>query len=433
MFFVQSVCSYKKGDINEQSAMAKRLKNRTIEYIIYTLFWSVIFFSPVWGSYLNGSIDILTWDEVFNFWGYLAPALVLFFVNNNVLIPFLLYKKKGGYYILYALCVIVICSVVYIIHPAENKAPKHPPRLYLEAVDIGSPLSPGSPHVYGADVRPKGAGMNIPQVYVHPADSGELSTILYAYRPLKRPPRADIRFLIANPKNLQILMVVFVLVFNICVRLSFFSIRHDERLKELEKEKLRSELEYLKYQINPHFFMNTLNNIHALIDIDSDKAQAAVQELSKMMRYVLYDASSTFVPLEKEITFLQSYIDLMRLRYTDKLEILASFPIVPQGLYAPSLLFMQFVENAFKHGVTYKKKSCIAVEMTLEDNEESLCFRCANSVVPGNSSSSNEQGGIGVENARKRLSLLYGESAQMQITNDGEWYKVELKIPIRNA
>ena len=141
------------------------------------------------------------------------------------------------------------------------------------------------------------------------------------------PPSFGVWMFFSHPKNVRILLTLFVLVFNVCVRLLFFSIRRDESIKELEKEKLRSELEYLKYQVNPHFFMNSLNNIHALIDIDKDKAQAAVQELSGLMRYLLYDKASMFVPLEKEISFLKNYIELMRLRYTDKLELNTDFKI----------------------------------------------------------------------------------------------------------
>ena len=235
-----------------------------------------------------------------------------------------------------------------------------------------------------------------------------------------------------HPRSVRMLLVVFVLIFNMCVRLFFFTIRRDESVKEIEKEKLRSDLEYLKYQINPHFFMNSLNNIHALIDIDKEKAQNTVVELSKMMRYVLYDKSSMFVPLEKEMQFLGSYIDLMRLRYTDKLEITTDFSAEPGGIYVPSLLFMQFLENAFKHGVTYKKKSYIEVTLAVDEAAGNVVFTSRNTLPEvTNSTASHKAGGIGVENARKRLELLYGGKAHLGISNTGEWYNVELKIPIQ--
>ena len=178
--------------------------------------------------------------------------------------------------------------------------------------------------------------------------------------------------------------------------------------------------------------MNSLNNIHALIDIDKVKAQKTVVELSNMMRYVLYDKSSTFVPMEKEVKFLDSYIDIMRLRYTDKLEITTDFSTEPNGVYVPSLLFMQFLENAFKHGVTYKKKSRIEVSLAADEAEGNVVFTCRNTLPDASRTESlRTNSGIGVENARKRLELLFGGKAQLYISNTGEWYNVELKIPIQ--
>ena len=177
--------------------------------------------------------------------------------------------------------------------------------------------------------------------------------------------------------------------------------------------------------------MNTLNNIHALIDIDRDKAQAVVMELSKMMRYVLYDASTSLVLLEKELLFLDSYVDLMRLRYTSKVEVNMNFSGDIKGLYVPSLLFVLFVENAFKHGVTYKKKSVIDIMLRVDNLAKEVVFECRNTCSGSSSESGSEMhGGIGVENARKRLELLYGDKAMLNIDNDGETYNVVLKIPV---
>ena len=178
--------------------------------------------------------------------------------------------------------------------------------------------------------------------------------------------------------------------------------------------------------------MNSLNNIHALIDIDKEKAQGAVQELSGLMRYLLYDKSSMYVPLEKEMRFLNNYIELMRLRYTDKLQLNVAFTAEPQGVYVPSLLFMQFIENAFKHGVTYAKKTVINISLDVDEAGENVLFVCRNTLpdVAKNSAFS-KAGGIGIENARKRLQLLYGGKAGIRIENDGEWYNVELKIPVQ--
>lgn len=379
--------------------MAWSYKKRTVEYIIYLLFWSVLSLSPLFGAFIKSAFYkddtfMPTVDELVAFWRFLLPAIVLFIINNNILMPFLLYKKRGRHFVLYLLCVVVVGAIVFMAFPVDN-----PGFLQLQGVPVDD--LPQPPLVEDIEQLPP------------PPLFGERNIWMF----------------FSHPKNVSVLLTLFVLVFNICVRLFFFTIRRDESIKELEKEKLRSELEYLKYQINPHFFMNSLNNIHALIDIDKEKAQTAVQDLSGLMRYVLYEKSSMYVPLEREIRFLQNFIELMRLRYTGKLEIKTAFTSEPQGAFVPSLLLMQFVENAFKHGVTYAKKSFIDVSLFIDDAGENVIFTCRNT-VSGVESKESALGGIGIENARKRLELLYGGRACLMIGEKEGWYNVELKIPI---
>ena len=381
--------------------MAWSYKKRTVEYIIYLLFWSVLLLSPLFGAFIKSAFYkddtfMPTVDELVAFWMFLLPAIILFFINNNILMPFLLYKKKGRHFVLYLLCVVVASAIVFMAFPVDN-----PGFLHLQGIPLDNLL-----------LLPVDDVEQLPP----PPSFGEQGVWMF----------------FSHPKNVRILLTLFVLVFNVCVRLFFFTIRRDESIKELEKEKLRSELEYLKYQINPHFFMNSLNNIHALIDLDKDKAQAAVQELSGMMRYLLYNKASMFVPLEKEISFLKNYIELMRLRYTDKLELNTDFPIEPHGVFVPSLLFTQFVENAFKHAVTYTKKSVISMSLSIDEATGYVLFACRNTVADAAKLSSlPSEGGIGIENTRKRLELLYDGKTELSISNADGWYNVELKIPIQ--
>ena len=321
--------------------------------------------------------------------------------------PFLLYKKRGRHLVLYLLCVVVVSAIVFMAFPVDE-----PGFLHLQGPPVDNLPQPPFEALPPFNAPP----MNDVEPLSPPSFDGERNVWLF----------------FSHPKNVRILLMLFVLVFNDCVRLFFFTIRRDESIKELEKEKLRSELEYLKFQINPHFFMNSLNNIHALIDIDKDKAQAAVRDLSGMMRYVLYEKSSMFVSLEKEIGFLKDFIELMRLRYTDKLVVNTEFADDCQGVYVPSLIFMQFVENAFKHGVTYKKQSVIKISLVIDEAGENVVFTCANTLpLEAKSVFKPSTGGIGIENARKRLELLFGDKTHLHITNTGEWYNVELKIPIQ--
>lgn len=175
--------------------------------------------------------------------------------------------------------------------------------------------------------------------------------------------------------------------------------------KNRETEQLKSTLSHLQYQIQPHFFFNSLNNIYSLIDISPEKAKESVHKLSKLMRYLLYDAKAEFVPLSDEITFLKNYIQLMRLRLTDKVNVQYDLPELPPGVEIAPLLFIPLVENAFKHGVSASQPSFIFVKMRIE-NTHQIVFWVENTNFPKDESDKGGSG-IGIENLKKRLELLY--------------------------
>ena len=198
-----------------------------------------------------------------------------------------------------------------------------------------------------------------------------------------------------------------------------------KRLEDLERENLRYRLEYLRYQINPHFFMNTLNNIHALVDDSPEKAKESIVELSRLMRHVLYENSGPTVALAKELDFLRHYLYLMRLRYTDNVLIEYSFPEDDGGIQVPPLLMATIAENAFKHGVSYKSESYIRLSVVLDSGK--LIFRCANSLKT--EADGRQDGGIGLDNIRKRLSLLYGENFVLHIDKSSSEYELLMVLP----
>lgn len=393
--------------------MAGRLNRKYTEYLIYLIFWGTLLFSPVWGSILGGSKVQVRWDELVQFWEFLIPAAILFVINNSILVPFFLIKRRGGYYIVYILCVVMALALVYALSPDDGPGVR-PPR-------------GANGQMY--DRRHGGQGFIDADLYLF--DGYPLSEQHMAPPPRRGGPEPALLFVISNPGSVRLLLVLFVLVFNICVRLNLFVISRDETFKEMWQEKLKAELDYLKYQINPHFFMNTLNNIHALIDIDKEKAQGTVMELSRMMRYVLYDASSSFVPLDKEITFMESYIDLMKLRYTDKLVVTCDFRNDGvKEVYVPSLMLIVFVENAFKHGVSYNMNSYVHVSVSVDEASGVVVFECSNSCSVKSRNFDDGYAGVGVENARKRLELLFADKASLDIEDSGDRYNVVLEIPI---
>ncbi len=200
----------------------------------------------------------------------------------------------------------------------------------------------------------------------------------------------------------------------------------EKRRKELEKEKLNSELAFLKNQISPHFFFNTLNNIYSLIGINTTDSQEAVLKLSKMMRYLLYESEQGETNLNAEIEFMNNYIDLMRLRLSDKVKLTVSFPVKYDEIKIPPLLFISIIENAFKHGISYREKSFIDIAM--EVSKEMITFRCANSMVNKGEKNPPEGSGIGLENLRKRLGLLFPGCHELKIEQSESAFLVFVHI-----
>jgi hypothetical protein len=203
-----------------------------------------------------------------------------------------------------------------------------------------------------------------------------------------------------------------------------------ERLqKEMEKEKLNSELAFLKNQISPHFFFNTLNNIYSLIGINADDSQKAVLKLSKLMRYLLYESEQGDTTLSSEIDFMNNYIDLMKLRMNDKVNLSVSFPKKYDDINIAPLLFIPFIENAFKHGISYRERSFIDISMKIF--EDSLSFMCVNSIVKSGVESVSAYSGIGLENVRKRLTLLFPGTHDLNIDKSATDFKVHLQIKFK--
>ncbi len=174
-------------------------------------------------------------------------------------------------------------------------------------------------------------------------------------------------------------------------------------LQKVKQTQLDAEIKYLRYQVQPHFLFNTLNNIYALIDSAPNIAKTAVHSLSKMMRYLLHDSAANKVPLVKEIGFLERYIDLMQLRVSSNLTLEKSFPIINRPIQIAPLLLITFIENAFKHGVDAVQASHIEIKLTIEN--DAIHYTVINSAFPQNNNITDS--GIGLENLKKRLELLY--------------------------
>ena len=254
--------------------------------------------------------------------------------------------------------------------------------------------------------------------------------LFFYFRPHPSPP-PDVHI----PQNAWLgmfsgLFVYFLL--NLASISAAIALRHFLRIrqirKQLEEERHKNteaELAWLKNQINPHFLFNTLNNISSLTQIDADAAQDAIAQLSDLLRYAIYKTNQSMVPISGEVDFMRNYISLMQLRCNEKTKVKTQFNIANPQLEIAPLLFISLVENAFKHGVSSSRPSSIDIQ--LDQNEEGITFRCANTNFP-KSDADRSGKGIGLENTRRRLDLLFGDRYEWEQQTEGEIYTTTITI-----
>ena len=379
------------------------MKQSRLENIIYLAVWGLLFAAPLLSLYVRTVSDTnieFNWTEVFIVWRHFAVYLLLFLVHNFLLAPLLVHRQKR---VAYFVSVIAILGafMVYKFHSRPVRVRDHMP-------PMEKPLPSPSTKAREIDVKKP------PFRHFRPPFRRDMG------RHEAPPP-----FFIGEHEIMAIVVLILMFAANLGIK-NYIRSRDDrKRLVELEKRNLEQQLEYLRYQINPHFFMNTLNNIHALVEFDPVKAQEMIVELSKMMRFVLYEGNKQSVPLSRELDFIRHYVTLMKLRYTDKVSIKLDLPNETPERQIPPLILVTIIENAFKHGVSYKQESFIEVKVTVEN--ETMHFSCHNSKADH---PNEEKGGVGLANVRKRLDLIYGERYRLCIKDKLDAYHVELSIPL---
>ena len=349
------------------------------ENIIYTIVWTILFAAPLVDLLFNYDPQHTTWitHSLLESWGSMLSFLILFLIHNYVLTPIILKHRKVKTYILGCIAVIALFQVSHCMHkPAD--VPQGPPPV------SSSGQMPPPPQLPNNQRRP-------------PIDRHDVSMFVIA---------------------------VMMIGANLGVKAYFMSEEEKKHLAALKEQSLKQELDYLRYQINPHFIMNTLNNIHALVDIDPEQAKDSIIDMSRMMRYLLYESDKHYVTLNNAVTFLKKYLNLMKLRYTDQVNVNIDVPeAISDDVVLAPLLFIPFVENAFKHGVAYDKPSTIDID--IEQNNGRLLFHCRNT----KNNATHEYGGVGLANVTKRLELIYGNNYSLNIDDGQETYDVMLDLP----
>ena len=359
--------------------LRKKLPRVYKESVVHSLLWLFIFFIPVAAMSLYDSSTFRTysWTHIFSVWTVVFIYFGAFLVHNIFLLPLIIYRKQRIHYVCGTIILILIfVLVLYVFHTQTAEES-------LRAI--------------------------VQAGYVQSRITDNQTTI-------------TTQIIVVNT-------IILVLMFgmNLGVKL-FFKYNDDQKkLYDLEKKNLEQQLISLKYQINPHFFMNTLNNIHALVDIDPEKAKWAIIVMSKMMRYILYEGNNTFIPLQKESDFIHSYISLMRMRYTEmvkiNLNIQKQFPVGE----IPPLLLVCFVGNAFKYGISYQHISTIDISLSVENDKIKFC--CINSKQ---SETECEKGGVGLKSVQQRLNLIYPNRHKLVIDDGEKTYSVWLELSLTN-
>ncbi len=206
---------------------------------------------------------------------------------------------------------------------------------------------------------------------------------------------------------------------------------HKEERQQIALEKTAAELAVLKLQISPHFLFNTLNNIRWLARQKSDMTEDSVVKLSQLLRYMIYQAKHDKVLLEQEINYLQNYIELQKMRLTEKNTVNFTYTGAIEQLSIEPLLFIPFVENAFKYGLHSQQESKIEISLKVEGKK--LNFFVKNPVFDNNFPDQSENSGIGIQNVEKRLLLHYPDTHELNISNIGGYFSIDLTIILNDA
>lgn len=225
----------------------------------------------------------------------------------------------------------------------------------------------------------------------------------------------------------NLIMYAVVIVLAVAIRMTGNWFEMEAMRKELEKSRAEAELKNLKSQLNPHFLFNTLNNIYSLIALSPEQAQETVHELSRLLRYVLYDSSQPLVSVGKDLDFVHNYIELMRIRLAKNVELETEVKIENEEAQIAPLLLITLIENAFKHGVSNNKPSFVRIRIKQEGGKLSCVIE--NSFFPKDQQDKSGSG-IGLPNLEKRLALLYPGMYSLEYGKEGDVYRSTLSISL---
>lgn len=359
-------------------------KNKRKYYIIFghIMFWILVFLFN-WGIFKSSNIPIDYGRMIFN----LFFSLLVFYVNYFMLMPFLLKKKI---WLFLALTILLLGGSIFLgSYFTKDKFEKRRIEIRKE---------------YGKQLEVK------PDAFIDNQ---------------KRRPRPNFW----REIGMVGIGILFYYILSISVRFVEKWLEDEKQKTQLEKDKIKTELAFLKQQINPHFLFNSLNSIYSLSISKSEETTESILKLSSILRYMLYETEPSRSSLQNELTVVQNYIDLQKLRLTDKVEVIVNVKGGVDDYKFEPFIILPIIENAFKYGVDNLNNSFISIDIIVKNQTFEL--RVVNKVVQRPAMHRNESG-IGLNNIKRRLEILYPEHHHFHSEENNEIYIVNLQIKLKN-
>lgn len=355
--------------------MGRKNKNRGLMIAIHAIAWGLMFGFPL--LFTQSGDRTIDWVWYAGYCMVPVCFMLVFYVNYFVLIGWLLFRRRVVGFV--AANAILILAVVLLLH------------VWFDFYRVV---------VQGEAGPPEGHGPRVPMAV----------------------------FMLRD-----VLLLGLTAALSVAIRVTGDWYRTESERRQAEQARTQAELQNLKSQLNPHFLFNTLNNIYSLIATGPERAQEAVLQLSGLLRHVLYEKNQDRVPLEKELAFVRSYVELMSLRLPRTVRLRVDIPAggsVAAGVYVAPLLFITLVENAFKHGVSADEPSFVDISLRMTDNGESVSCRIVNSYFPKRDNDRSGSG-IGLENLRRRLGLLYPGRHTLRTEREEDAFVAEMTVNCR--
>lgn len=345
-------------------------KNQILQIVIHVLAWALVLASPFLIFWKRDEPDIRN-KFLFHCLAVLS-LMIVFYTNFFFLIGEYLFNKKILKFLLFNLIIILAISVTGHLWKEAN-TPDHADKIQ----EMNGKLPP--------------------------------PTFIFLFR--------------------DVLSLLMIAGLSVAIRITGKLYSIENQRKEEEKQRTRAELANLRQQLNPHFLFNTLNNIYALIETSPAQAQEVVLELSKLLRYVLYEDKNSFVPLQNEINFIRYYVELMRIRLPDKVDITIEDKTENSNYFIAPMLFITLVENAFKHGLSPVSNSFIHISFITDTTGKILTCTVHNSFFPKDKNDKSGSG-IGLENLKRRMELLYPGQSEFHTGKIDHMFYSKITIPL---